>query len=134
MKNTSVFAMLLTLTITVLFVSCSQKSTSDNAEYDYQTTESEPTEESIETAQAEGEVSIDGVYSGTTDISGLELKARLTISGNRWSAASQLGYDSQEYQNGVVLGSDLYDESGMVKIGYVSGDYAHINGYPTMTR
>jgi len=76
MKNTSVFAMLLTLTITVLFVSCSQKSTSDNAEYDYQTTESEPTEESIETAQAEGEVSIDGVYSGTTDISGLELKSK----------------------------------------------------------
>jgi uncharacterized protein with FMN-binding domain len=133
MKNTSIFTMLLTLTITVLFVSCGQNPTSDNAEYNYQTTESEPTEESIESYQAE-EVSIDGVYSGTTDINGLELKARLTISGNRWSATSQFAYESQEYQNGVVLDGDLYDESGMVKIGYVSGDYAHINGYPTMTK
>ena len=133
MKNTSIFTMLLTLTITVLFVSCGQNPTSDNAEYNYQTTESESTEESIESYQAE-EVSIDGVYSGTTDINGLELKARLTISGNRWSATSQFAYESQEYQNGVVLDGDLYDESGMVKIGSVSGDYAHINGYPTMTK
>ena len=33
-------------------------------------------------------------------------------------------YDNQsvEYENGVVNGSELYDESGYVKIGFVSGN------------
>ncbi len=60
--------------------------------------------------------------------------AKLTISGIRWSATSQLGYDSPEYQNGVVKGNDLYDDSGMIKIGYVSGNSASINGYPSMRK
>ena len=77
---------------------------------------------------------IDGVYSGSTSISGLDLVAELTISGNRWSARSQLGYDNQEYQNGIVNGNDLYDDSGMIKIGFVSGNTASINGYPSMEK
>ena len=80
------------------------------------------------------DTSIDGVYSGSMSISGLELVAELTISGNRWSARSQLGSDSQEYQNGVVNGNDLYDDSGMIKIGYVSGSSANIDGYPSMRK
>jgi hypothetical protein len=80
------------------------------------------------------DTSIDGVYSGSMSISGLELVAELTISGNRWSARSQLGSDSQEYQNGVVNGNDLYDDSGMIKIGYVSGNTARIDGYPSMEK
>jgi len=55
--------------------------------------------------QTKEEDNIDGVYSGTKNISGLELLAKLTISGSRWSASSQLGYDSPEYQNGVVNGN-----------------------------
>jgi len=80
------------------------------------------------------DTSIDGVYSGSMSISGLELVAELTISGNRWSVRSQLGSDSQEYQNGVVNGNDLYDDSGMIKIGYVSGNTARIDGYPSMEK
>lgn len=77
---------------------------------------------------------IDGDYSGSQNISGLNLTAKLTISGTSWSASSQLGYDNPEYQNGVVKGSDLYDDSGMIKIGYVSGNSANIDGYPSMRK
>lgn len=84
--------------------------------------------------QSTVDASIDGVYSGSTSISGLELVAELTISGDRWSARSQLGSDSQEYQNGIVNGNDLYDDSGMIKIGYVSGSTARIDGYPSMEK
>lgn len=77
---------------------------------------------------------IDGVYYGSQNISGLNLTAKLIISGSRWSVSSQLGYDNPEYQNGVVMGSDLYDDSGMIKIGYVSGNSANIDGYPSMRK
>ena len=87
---------------------------------------------SAQQEQPKEEVSIDGVYSGSQNISGLELVAKLTINGNRWSASSQLGYDRAEYQNGVIKGKDLYDDSGMIKIGYVSGNTASIEGYPTL--
>lgn len=89
---------------------------------------------STQLEQTKAEDKIDGVYSGTQNISGLKLVAKLTISGSRWSATSQLGYDSPEYQNGVVKGNDLYDDSGMIKIGYVSGNSASINGYPSMRK
>jgi hypothetical protein len=64
----------------------------------------------------------------------LELVAKITISGNRWSATSQLGYDSQEYNNGVVKDNALYDDSGMIKIGYVTGNIVEMDGYPTMRK
>ena len=80
------------------------------------------------------EVTIDGVYIGSQNFGGIELTAELTIIGNSWSASSQLGYDSPEYQNGVVKGNELYDESGMIKVGYVSGNSASINGYPSMRK
>jgi len=80
------------------------------------------------------EESIDGVYTGSQNISGLELVAKLTISGKRWSATSQFGYDSPEFQNGIVDGKDLYDDSGSIKIGYVSGSSASIDGYPSMRK
>jgi hypothetical protein len=77
---------------------------------------------------------IDGVYRGSDNISGLELVAKLVIRGDHWSAVSQLGYDAPEIQNGVVHGNDLYDDSGMLKIGYVSGNTARIDGYPSMNK
>ena len=115
---------------TMLFIACnsnsnkSNNSNSGNAERN----------SSTQREQTKEEDNIDGVYSGTQNISGLELVANLTISGSRWSASSQLGYDSPEYQNGVVKGKDLYDGSGMLKIGYVSGNSASINGYPSMRK
>jgi hypothetical protein len=78
--------------------------------------------------------SIEGVYYGTKSISGLELTARLTIVGDSWTAISQMEDDSPEYQNGVVNGKYLYDESGLIKIGYVTNNYAEINGYPRMRK
>lgn len=76
----------------------------------------------------------DGVYTGSTNISGLELSAELTVSGNSWSAVSQLGDDSPEYQNGILKDQDLYDDSGMFKIGYLSGRSVSLNGYPNMRK
>lgn len=78
------------------------------------------------------EESIDGIYTGSQNLGGVELVARLIINGNQWSAVSQLTYGEQEYQNGIVVGSDLYDDSGYIKIGYVSGNLARIAGYPMM--
>jgi hypothetical protein len=114
---------------TMLFFACNSTSNKSN-------NSNSGNSESNKTLQKEEskEENIDGVYSGTQNISGLELVANLTISGSRWSATSQLGYDSPEYQNGVVKGNDLYDESAMIKIGYVSGKSASINGYPSMSK
>ncbi len=84
--------------------------------------------------QPKEEESIDGVYSGSQSVSGLELAAKLRISGSRWSATSQLGYDSPEYRNDFVKVKDLLDDSRMIKIGYMSGNLASINGYPSMRK
>ena len=132
MKNkTIVFKTILLLTAT-LVISCgdNKKSNASN-----QSNASENATQSEDAAENKTqEVSIDGVYTGSQNISGLNLEAKLTISGTSWSASSQLGYDNPEYQNGVVKGSDLYDDSGMIKIGYVSGNSANINGYPSMRK
>ena len=110
----------------VLTTSCGNSSKETAKDMNNESTKSEQKSES----KSEN---IDGVYLGSRSISGLELVAKLTVSGNSWSATSHLGYDSPEFQNGVVKGKDLYDESGMIKIGYVNGMNAHINGYPTMS-
>ena len=114
----------------LLFNACSNNSrTSKASDSDYSSHSSSSQQE-----QSKEVESADGVYTGSQNISGLELVARLTISGSRWSATSQLGSDSPEYQNGVVVGKDLFDDSGMIKIGHVSGNSASINGYPSMRR
>ena len=115
---------------TMVFIACNSNSSKSNNS-NSGNSESNSSTQQEETKEEEN---IDGIYSGTQNISGLELVAKLTISGSRWSATSQLGYDSPEYQNGVVKGNDLYDDSGMIKIGYVSGNSANINGYPSMRK
>lgn len=74
----------------------------------------------------------DGVYAGSKNISGLVLSATLTINGSHWSAVSQLDSGSPEHQTGIIKGNDLYDDSGLIKIGYASADSARIEGYPPM--
>ena len=115
---------------TMVFIACNSNSNKSNNSNSGNSERNSSTQRE----QTKEEDNIDGVYSGTQNISGLELVANLTISGSRWSASSQLGYDSPEYQNGVVKGKDLYDGSGMLKIGYVSGNSASINGYPSMSK
>lgn len=91
-------------------------------------------EESTSIEPQKEDASVDGIYEGSQNVSGLVLESKLVIRGSRWSATSQLGYEGPEIQNGVVHGTDLYDDSGMLKIGYVSGDIARIDGYPSMRK
>ena len=114
----------------VLLISCNGNTTLNNSSNSSNSGNSS----SIKTEQPKEVESINGVYSGSQSVSGIEFVAKLTVSVNRWSATSKLGDDSPEYQNGVVNGKDLYDDSGMIKIGYVSGNSASINGYPVMRK
>jgi len=132
MKNKFTPLVLIALILSLAITGCGGDSSNSNAPGTTIKTDSKSTNQPANTKKEE--TSINGVYTGSQNISGLELTARLTISGNRWSAASQITGDSPETQNGIVQGSDLYDESGSVKIGYVSGGSASINGYPTMTK
>lgn len=131
MKNVKkeLFPILISM-LTIVFIACQSNSNKRNI------SNSSNSESNASTNQEEKEIkkNIDGVYFGKQNISGLELVAKLTIKGRKWSAKSQLGYDSPEYQNGFVKGNDLYDNSGMIKIGYVSGNSASINGYPRMRK
>ena len=132
MKNKFTPIVLLALVFSLVISSCGNSSSNSNAPGTAAKTDNKSTNQP--TTKPKEETSINGVYTGSQNISGLELTARLTISGNRWSATSQITGDSPESQNGIVQGSDLYDESGSVKIGYVSGRSASINGYPSMTK
>jgi hypothetical protein len=96
--------------------------------------DNKPSSNKGEKSNHKEEATIDGVYKGSKNISGLEIVANLTISGNRWSASTKMGYESPEFQNGIVKGKDLFDDSGMIKIGSVSGTSANINGYPSMRK
>lgn len=107
----------------------------DNSDSDKSDQAAQPAEVSPPApTEKEDTNSNDGVYTGSKNISGLELSAELTISGNSWSAVSQLGDDSPEYQNGILKDQDLYDDSGLIKIGYVSGSLVSLNGYPNMRK
>lgn len=132
MKNKFIPLVLIALILSVAITGCGGGSSNSNAPGTSIKTESKSGNQPANTKKEE--TSINGVYTGSQNISGLELTARLTVSGNRWSATSQITGDSPEYQNGIVQGSDLYDDSGSIKIGYVSGRSASINGYPSMSK
>lgn len=132
MKNKTILFKSILLLITTLVISCGDNKKSNTSNQSKASENATQSEDAAENKTQE--VSIDGVYTGSQNISGLNLEAKLTISGKSWSATSQLGYDNPEYQNGVVNGTDLYDDSGMIKIGYVSGNNASIDGYPSMRK
>jgi hypothetical protein len=132
MKNKTIVFKSILLLITTLVISCGDNKKSNTSNQSKASENATQSEDAAENKTQE--VSIDGVYTGSQNISGLNLEAKLTISGKSWSATSQLGYDNPEYQNGVVNGTDLYDDSGMIKIGYVSGNNASIDGYPSMRK
>ena len=79
---------------------------------------------------------IDGLYSGTQDVNGIPIIATLRITGKNWVATSKMNIPgaTTEYQRGTINGADIYDESGMIKLGYVSENNAYIHGYPKMTK
>jgi len=79
--------------------------------------------------QPKEEESIDGLYSYEDN----SAKLTIRISGNSWSGKTIIitgfgsDYDNQnaQYDNGIVNDNDLYESSGMVKVGYVSGQSLH---------
>jgi len=93
----------------------SNSSNSDNASKGSSSQQEQPREEE----------SIDGLYSNEDN----SAKLTIRISGNSWSGKTIIvtgfgsDYDNQnaQYDNGIVKGNDLYESSGMVKVGYVSG-------------
>ncbi len=83
-----------------------------------------------------GFINSSGNNSRSTSINGTyvykdsSVKLRITILGNSWSGKTTIltgfgsDWDNQntEFDSGVVKGKGLYDSSGFVKIGYVSGN------------
>ena len=71
------------------------------------------------------EETINGIYTYSDN----SFETEITVSGDRWYGKTMIvtgfgaDYDRQNSQrdNGIVNGNDLYESSGMVKIGYVSG-------------
>ena len=71
---------------------------------------------------------VEETINGTYTYSDNSVEFEITISGDSWYGKTMIvtglgsDYDSQNAQrdNGIVNGNDLYESSGMVKIGYVS--------------
>lgn len=78
------------------------------------------------TINSKVEESIDGIYTYRDN----SVEFIITIRGDNFSSKTMIitgfgsGYDSQnaQYDNGIINGNDLYDSSGMVKLGYVRGE------------
>lgn len=72
---------------------------------------------------------VEETINGTYTYSDNSVELEITVSGDRWYGKTMIvtgfgsDYDSQNTvrDNGIVNGNDLYESSGMVKIGYISG-------------
>jgi len=97
----------------------SNKSNSSNSDNDNM-------RKSSQQEQPKEEESINGLYSYEDN----SAKLTIRISGNSWSGKTIIitgfgsDYDNQnaQYDNGIVNDNDLYESSGMVKVGYVNGN------------
>ncbi|GAB1350885.1 hypothetical protein MASR1M107_31000 [Ignavibacteriales bacterium] len=63
---------------------------------------------------------INGIYSFKNS----EMSARITILGDKWFGNHKI-MGELEVETGLVKGKDLMDESGFVKVGFVSGNKLH---------
>ena len=112
MKNQLNLKSVIVLAISVFILSCGNNSKSN------QSNSQSHKQEDVETT--------DGTYSYNDNSAELVI----TISGNSWSGKTMMvtgfgsDYDNQnaQYDNGIVKGNDLYESSGMVKVGYVNGN------------
>lgn len=60
---------------------------------------------------------------GTYSYSSGDVELSMNISGDSWTGRTKIcEYCDVEYDSGIVYGSDLYDSSGSVKIGNISGN------------
>jgi hypothetical protein len=87
---------------------------------------SSTTEINAEAQEQQEAPSNEGTYTYEDSSAVLEI----TVSGATWSGKTVIksgfgaAYDAEnaEYESGLVKGSDLYDDSGYAKIGYVDGN------------
>jgi len=104
------------MTFCSFLISCGSNSSNENPS-SYNSKEQSKTKE---------ETTINGVYTYKDNSAIL----KITVSGNSWSGKTIMisgageEYDNQnaKYDNGIVKGSDLYESSGNVKIGYINGN------------
>jgi len=111
------FAVALISISTMVFISCnsnSNKNNNSNSDNSESNTE-EPKEESV-----------DGLYTYEDNSANLSIR----VSGISWSGKTLIvsgfgeEYDNQnaQYDNGIIKGKELFENSGMVKVGYISGN------------
>jgi photosystem II stability/assembly factor-like uncharacterized protein len=82
----------------------------------------------VETTESSS--SPDGTYTSTVSGGGPGGQFSVSINGDSWSSVLKLNsYDNGNYDYGSVRGKDLYDESGFVKVGYVSGNTVTIGRF-----
>lgn len=112
---------------TLLLMSCnsgSGKTKTNSTEKEQQSPSGE--EQTVDEESSSSDESIDGLYTYDDDSGMLAIR----INGDKWSGKTMIKtgfgeeYDNQNasYDFGVVIGKDLYESSGMVKIGYVEGN------------
>lgn len=76
-----------------------------------------------ENADREIQQNINGVYTFKDE----SVVVQIVINGDSWTGKTTIitgmgdDYDKPEYESGVVNGNDLYESTGLVKIGYVNG-------------
>ena len=81
-------------------------------------------ESNISTQESEASHNINGTYTYKDDSAELEI----TVRENTWTGKTRIitgmgeEYDKIEYESGVVKGNELFESSGYVKIGYISGN------------
>jgi hypothetical protein len=121
MKN-----IILLLLLTSVTISCENKP-SNNQTTDNSVENSTSPEATSETSKddSKSEINNNGIYTYKDNSTELQI----TVSGNRWMGKTVIisgfgsEYDNQnaQYDNGIVNGSDLYESSGNIKIGYIDG-------------
>jgi hypothetical protein len=73
--------------------------------------------------QIEVVANINGLYQYTDE----SVRMAITVNGDNWRGSTTIitgmgdDYDKTEYESGIVNGSDLYESTGYVKIGYING-------------
>jgi uncharacterized protein YcfL len=105
--------------------SSKNENTSDATQSTTNSTDNATTDAQSEEEQTSSE-SIDGTYSYSDNSADLSI----TIYGTTWygktiiKTGNGAEFDAQnaESDNGIIKGNDLYDSSGSVKVGYVSGN------------
>jgi hypothetical protein len=121
MKN-----IILLLLLTSGLISCENKPTTSQTT-DNSVENSTSPEATSETSKddSKSEINNNGIYTYKDNSTELQI----TVSGNRWMGKTVIisgfgsEYDNQnaQYDNGIVNGSDLYESSGNIKIGYIDG-------------